>query len=189
MTLRHRIAAVAGLAVAVTVLIAAGAVFLAVRAQLHQQIDAALGARAGELAPATDPDHDDAHVCAGGQDGDRRFPAPSNDDDDARFGGAEGYVQILCADGTVVRPTGARSVLPTSGGARAIARSGSGEALDSIEVAGTHLRVLTRALPSERGAVQVARPLTEVDHALRNILIVLAVVAAAGIALAAGLGA
>jgi two-component system, OmpR family, sensor histidine kinase MprB len=37
--------------------------------------------------------------------------------------------------------------------------------------------------------VQVARPLTEVDHALRNIFIVLAIVSAAGVALAAALGA
>jgi two-component system sensor histidine kinase MprB len=43
-------------------------------------------------------------------------------------------------------------------------------------------------MPGARGAVQVARPLTEVDHALRDILIVLGVVAAAGIALAAALG-
>ena len=37
--------------------------------------------------------------------------------------------------------------------------------------------------------MQVARPLTEVDHALRDLLLVLAVVGAAGIALAAALGA
>ena len=37
--------------------------------------------------------------------------------------------------------------------------------------------------------MQVARPLTEVDHSLRDILLVLAVVAAAGVALAAALGA
>jgi two-component system sensor histidine kinase MprB len=55
-------------------------------------------------------------------------------------------------------------------------------------VASTHLRVLTEALPRSRGAVQVARPLTEVERALRDILIVLAVVAAAGVALAAALG-
>ena len=50
MTLRHRIAAVAGLAVAMTVLIAAAAIYVAVRAQLRQQIDDALRARAHELA-------------------------------------------------------------------------------------------------------------------------------------------
>ena len=190
MTLRHRIAAVAGLAVAVTVLIAAAAIFVAVRAQLHRQIDDALRSRAQELAGGKDPDHIPDGGCGpGAADRDRSFPAPRSDRDDARFGGAEGYAQILCADGTVLRPTGATTVLPASGRARVIARSGSGEALVSTEVAGLHLRILTRALPAGRGALQVARPLTEVDHALRNILVVLGVVAAAASALAAGLGA
>jgi two-component system sensor histidine kinase MprB len=184
MTLRHRIAAVAGLAVLVTVLVAAAAIYFAVRAQLHEQIDDALRARAGELA---DADHE--RPCERGTgDGEHSFRAPA-DRDDARFGGAEGYAQIVCPDGTVLRPEGATTVLPVSGQARAIAESGSGEALSTTQVAHTHVRVLTQALAPGRGAVQVARPLTEVDHALRDILVVLAVVAAAGIALAAGLGA
>lgn len=192
MTLRHRIAAVAGLAVAVTVLLAATAIFLAVGAQLHRQIDDALQSRAREMAGAPDPDRDHDGVCGAGggaADGGRAFTAPRSDRDDARFGGAEGYVQILCADGRVLRPAAVTTGLPVSGPALAIARSGSGQALASMEVAGTHLRVLTLALPSKLGAVQVARPLTEVDHALRDILLVLAVVAAAGVALAAALGA
>ncbi len=180
MTLRHRIAGVAGLAVLVTVLIAAAAIFVAVRAQLHEQIDDALRARAHELI-----ERGHERPC---DNDDRAFPAPA-DRDDARFGGAEGYTQIVCADGTVVRPDGATTALPVSGEARTIARSGSGETLSSTRVAGIHVRVLTRALGSGRGAVQVARPLTEVDHSLRDILIVLAIVAAAGIALAAGIGA
>ncbi len=181
MTLRHRIAAAAGLAVAVTVVIAAAAIFVAVRSQLHQQIDDALRARADELA-----DHNRDGQC--GPVAGRAFPEP-NDRDDAAFGGAEGYAQIVCRDGTVVRPEGATTGLPVSARTRAIARAGSGEALSSTRVAETHLRVLTRALPSHGGAVQVARPLTEVDHSLRDMLAVLAIVAAAGIALAAGLGA
>lgn len=186
MTLRHRIAAVSGLAVAVTVLIAAAAIFFAVSARLHAQIDDALRARAQELATATDPDHDGDDICA------RRhgsFPPVPSDRDDARFGGAEGFVQIVCADGTVLRPVGATTGLPTSSRDLRIARSSSGEQLVSTEVADTHVRVLTRALGPGLGAVQVARPLTEVDGSLRDILIVLAVVAATGIALAAGLGA
>jgi len=178
-TLRHRIAAVAGLAVAVTVLIAAVAIFLAVRAQLHAQIDDALRARARELT-----EHQRGRAC----DGDQLFPVPT-DRDDGRFGGAEGYAQIICPDGSVLRPAGAAAGLPIAAAARTIARSGSGEALSDTRVAGTHLRVLTRALPSGNGALQVARPLTEVDHSMRDILIVLAAVAAAGIALAACLGA
>jgi two-component system, OmpR family, sensor histidine kinase MprB len=182
MTLRHRIAGVAGLAVAVTVLVAATAIFIAVRAQLHQQIDDALTARAQEL---TGREHQNPCVpgAAGGG-----FPAPRIDHDDARFGGAEGYAQFVCADGTVVRPPTAATRLPVSPRATAIARSGRGESLTTAHVHGTDVRVLTRGLGPGAGAVQVARPLTEVDHALRDILLVLLVVAAAGIALAAALG-
>jgi two-component system sensor histidine kinase MprB len=182
-TLRHRIAAVAGLAVAVTVVIAAAAIFVAVRAQLHRQIDDALRARAHEL---TDRDRDG--LCGSFGDREHAFPEPT-DRDDAAFGGAEGYAQIVCPDGTILRPEGATIGLPASAQARAIARAGSGEALSSTRVGQTHLRVLTRALPSQGGALQVARPLTEVDHSLRDVLAVLAIVAAAGIAFAAGLGA
>jgi two-component system sensor histidine kinase MprB len=189
-TLRHRIAAAAGLAVAVTVLIAATATFFAVSTRLHEQIDDALRSRAGELAAGTDPDHDESDVCARGPGrGDGSFPPPRSDRDDARFGGAEGYAQVVCADGTVLRPADATAELPASPRDVAIARAGAGQRLVSTDVAGVHLRVLTRSLGPGRGAVQVARPLTEVDHSLRNILIVLAVVSAAGIALAAGLGA
>jgi two-component system, OmpR family, sensor histidine kinase MprB len=185
-TLRHRIAAVAGLAVAVTVLVAAASIFVAVRAQLHEELDEALRARAQELAG---PEH--VGLCrAGGLGGDRGFPAPRSDRDDARLGGAEGYAQIVCADGRVMRPPGAAVALPVSAATRRVARAGGGApVLASTHVGATHVRVLTTALSDGGGAVEVARPLTEVDHALRNILIVLAVVAAAGIAIAAALGA
>ncbi len=188
MTLRHRIAAAAGLAVAVTVLVAATATFFAVSTRLHQQIDDVLRSRAHELASGADPDHDHeaSGVCAERNDS---FRPPPSDRDDARFGGAEGYQQVVCPDGTVFRPAGATADLPASPQDIATARSGSGQRLVSTTVAGIHLRVLTKALGPGQGAVQVARPLTEVDHSLRNILIVLAVVSAAGIALAAGLGA
>jgi two-component system, OmpR family, sensor histidine kinase MprB len=188
-TLRHRIAAVAGLAVAVTVLVAAAAIFLAVRAQLHRQIDDALRSRAQELATVPDPDHDHDRACVTGTNSGRAFAAPPTDHDDARFGGAEGYVQIVCPDGTVLRPKGSATGLVVSPAERAIARAGTGQELVSTRAGGVHVRVLTRALPSGGGAVQVARPLTEVDRSLRDVLIVLAVVAAAGIALAAALGA
>src|SRR5439155_18542162 len=136
--------------------------------------DDALRARAQELAGATDPDHDHDRACSPGAfDGDRAFPAAPSDRDDARLGGAEGYVQIVCPDGTVLRPQGVSSgLLTVSPAALSIARSGSGQQLVSTRSAGTHVRVLTRALPAGGGAVQVARPLTEVDRSLRDVLIV-----------------
>jgi two-component system sensor histidine kinase MprB len=56
-----------------------------------------------------------------------------------------------------------------------------------MEVDGVHLRVLTAGLGA-RGAVQVARPLTEVDNVLDRVLLVLVAVGVGGIALAAVLG-
>jgi two-component system sensor histidine kinase MprB len=55
-------------------------------------------------------------------------------------------------------------------------------------VAGTHLRVLTRGLP-KAGAIQIARPLGEVDRQLDRVLLVLLLVGAAGVALGAALAA
>jgi two-component system sensor histidine kinase MprB len=57
-----------------------------------------------------------------------------------------------------------------------------------MDVDGVHLRVLTAGLGEGR-AVQVARPLTEVDSVLDRVLIVLVAVGLGGIALAAVLGA
>ena len=54
-------------------------------------------------------------------------------------------------------------------------------------MSGVHLRVLTVGL-GRRGAAQIARPLTEVDHALRQLLLVLLAVGGVGILVAAVLG-
>jgi two-component system sensor histidine kinase MprB len=56
-----------------------------------------------------------------------------------------------------------------------------------MDVDGVHLRVLTAGL-GERGAVQVARPLTEVDNVLQRVLLVLVAVGVGGIAMAALFG-
>jgi two-component system sensor histidine kinase MprB len=72
--------------------------------------------------------------------------------------------------------------------ARAIARESSGEDLTDTTVDGTHLRVLTAGLGSG-GAIQVARPLEEIDRQLDKIVLVLLVVGAGGVALGAALGA
>jgi len=190
-SLRLRIAAVAGGAVAVTVLIAAGAIWFAVRAQLRGEVDDALRARTAALVQTADADRDGDHVCAPAAGDDDRETLPGADgDDDVRFGGAGGYAQVVCPDGTVVRERGARVALPVSAAARAVARgeTSGGARLADVSVDGTELRVLTTALPGG-GAVQVARPLTEVDRQLDRIVVVLALVAGAGVMLGAGLGA
>ncbi len=99
-------------------------------------------------------------------------------------------MEFISPRGAVQVPGGqssSPSIAPTAA-ARAIAASGRGPGLSDRTVKGTHLRVLTVGGGS-LGAVLIARPLTEVDHELSQILLILLLVGVAGIAIAALLGA
>ncbi len=136
MTLRTRIAAVAGVSVAVAVLAAAIGLYAAVRSDLRGEIDSALRARAREFvaapAPATGGVGGPARAAGGagasGPAGVRPAGAPpggyrANPDADdapgaggtgrfpgevepAPFGAASGYVQLVAPAGNVVVPGG-----------------------------------------------------------------------------------
>ena len=192
MSLRVRIAAAAALAVALVVVIAAGAIYLGVRAELRGEVDDSLRGRFGEIARVAD-----GHAPAGPPDegggappdeGARRpppgFPAAPRE----RFGGPGGVAQLVSPSGRVLRRPGGDEALPVDARTREIAARGTGEALTDATVDGTHLRVLTRAVPG-RGALQLARPLDEVDRQLDRVLLVLLVVGAAGVVLGAALAA
>jgi two-component system sensor histidine kinase MprB len=106
------------------------------------------------------------------------------------FAGAGGYIQFLRPDGRVVKSANEGSLprIPPSAAARAIAARGTGRELADVQVGGEHMRVLTLGV-GPGGAVQLARPLTEVDNELSNLVEILVAVGAAGILLAALLGA
>jgi two-component system sensor histidine kinase MprB len=197
MSLRTRIAAVAGVAVAVTVLTAAVVVYFAVRSSLRGEVEDGLTQRAEmfrggaprparERPPGRVPRLDELPPARDGRELlPPRFGPPPREED---FGGAGGYVQRITPDGDVDRPPGQRAELPVETWAREIAAGGNGRDLRDTTVDGTHLMVLTEGVGSE-GAIQVARPLTEVDSVLDEVLVALALVGVAGIALAALLGA
>lgn len=185
MSLRKRIAAVAGVAVAVIVVASAAIVYVAVRSNLRGEVERALDERAHALERRGGPPP--------GRPLDRR-PHPPPDrgrfgpsPNEERFGGAAGAVQLISPDGSVERPPGQRVALPLTPSAREIAERGSGRSLEDRDVDGTHLLVLTVGI-GERGAAQVARPLTEVDNVLDDVLLVLVIVGGAGIVLAVVLG-
>lgn len=219
MTLRARIAAVAGLAVALAVLVAAISLYVAVRSDLRGEVDKSLSQRAdafvgpasvggrgtpagsfglpvaspppGGFYPGGEPPphggvypHQSKPPSGGGDDG---FPSSV---EPAPLGGPSGYVQFVSPDGAVHVPAGQGSstTIPLSAADRAIARSGKGRVLSDRTVKGTQLRVLTLGTGA-RGAVLVARPLTEVNNELSRLLLILAIVGGVGIALAAALGA
>lgn len=198
MTLRTRIAAVASLSVALSVLAAAIGVYVAVRADLRGQLDSSLRQRAAELlAPGGErtgppagpaeqgsgpPSPSAGTANQGGGGFPRRVQPPP-------YGAASGYVQFIASNGEVQVPAGQGSSrrIPLTAGDLGIAASGRGSALSERTVGGTALRVLTLGA-GERGAVLVALPLSEVDHELSHLELLLAVLGAAGILLAAGLG-
>jgi two-component system sensor histidine kinase MprB len=177
MTLRRRIAGTAGLAVAIVVLAVALGIYVAVRAQLRGEVDDALRERAQPVAQ-----------FGYGRPGFVRGGAPPLDPHDAaRFGGAQGYVQVVGPGGESYRPPGESGALPVNDRDREIAATGSGEALRDVHVDGAHLRMITVGAGAT-GAVQVARPLNETDSVLRRVLWILVAIGVAGVALAAALG-
>ena len=173
MSFRARLTLVAAAAVALAVVGASAAIFLVVRDQLRAPIDEALRDRAVELA---------RHPLRGiGGPGGGRFLQPP------RFGDPSSYIQVVQADGTTLRPPLATVELPVDQRVLDVAEGRRDTFLTDMHVADTHLRVL--AFPYAPGfAVQVARPLTEVDAALGRIKLVLLLIAGAGIAVAAAFG-
>lgn len=187
MTLRARIAAVAGLAVAIAILATAVFTYLAVRSSLRGEIDSALADRADQLRERR-PGGGPPGAGPPGADGPPPIERLRPDQAASPFGGAAGFAQLVTASGRVLRPPGSPGELPVEDRAKDVARDGEGRYFDDMEVDGTHVRVLTQGLPG-RGAVQVARPLDEVDSQLSSLLVALAALGAVGIALGVGLGA
>jgi two-component system sensor histidine kinase MprB len=169
MTFRARLALVAAAAVALAVVVASFVVYFLVRDQLLSTVDDSLRTRAADLAQT--PVHDFKH-----------FTPPSSE-----LGGAPGYPQLVGQNGEVGLPPGVYTKLPVNADVIAIAREGKGTHFGDAYVNGTHIRVL--AFPYLPGvAVEIARPLTEVDHSLGRIKNILILIGGGGIAIAAALG-
>ncbi|HEX3239661.1 MAG TPA: HAMP domain-containing sensor histidine kinase [Solirubrobacterales bacterium] len=180
MPIRRRLAVAAAVAVAIAIATASLAAYLAVRSQLRGEVDSALHERAEGIQMIVETE------------GPMQAP-PSRQDlpepPQARFGGAAGFVQFLNSDGRVkVQAALGPERLPVTRQARAVATgSESGDVFEDETVDGDHLRVLTTPLEGG-GAVQVARPLDEVDSVMEQLILILVIVTVGGIGLAALLG-
>jgi two-component system sensor histidine kinase MprB len=194
MTLRRRLILMSVVAVAVTVLLAAAASYVALRSQLRGQADDALR-RQGDLivsvrggGVAVGPPGVGALVGPGGGTTRvvpptvlRTLPAPP-----PRLGGPADFVQILDHHGRVVGRSVQRAPLPSGTVERHVAEGKLGSVLTDAHVAGSHVRVFTKQVPGV-GALQLARSLDSTDRVLSRMRwILLAICAAAtGAALAA----
>jgi two-component system sensor histidine kinase MprB len=190
MGLRRRITLAAAAAVAVAIVLASVLSYFAVRDQLCAQVDAALRRQAAFVARegAQHPGEPFRSEGFGRQrpGGDQRsgtgprLPRPF-------LGGAAGYAQFVTPGGQTVRPPGDTIALPVDVRVRGLARGSGSTFLRDAHVAGGHVRIVSATVPG-RGAVEIARPLDEVDHVLRRMRLILLVLGAAGVALAAALG-
>jgi two-component system sensor histidine kinase MprB len=173
MSFRTRLVLASALAVALAIVAASALTYVLVRDELRSQVDEALHARAAttRLRIVQDPDTG------------RRFldvPPPL-------LGGAPGYTQLVTSNGTTIRPLGEEVELPIGDRDRHAAEGSEDAFFADAHVAGTHVRVLT--LPLGQGyALQIARPLNEVDSALARIRNWLLLIAALGVVFAAALG-
>lgn len=168
MTFRTRLALASAVAVAAAIAVASLVSYGLVRAQLRGSIDDALRARARQV-----------QVPIGGPLGEFGLPDPL-------LGGAGGYAQLVTASGGVFRRPDAKIPLPSEG-ARQVAAGTRDPYFEDATVADTRVRILT-AKYADGIAIQIARPLDEVDRTLDRLAGLLIAISAGGIALAAILG-
>jgi two-component system, OmpR family, sensor histidine kinase MprB len=167
MSFRARLTIAAAGAVAIAVVIASFVVYFVVRNELRAQVDDALIERAEVLS----------HKPL-----DEIFVAPVGE-----LGGATGYPQIVAGSGRRFHPPGETASLPVRPEDLEVATGERDKHLDDATVADTHVRYIT--VPYEFAfALQLARPLTEVDNALERIRALLFLIGLGGIGAASALG-
>ena len=169
MSFRARLALVAASAVALAVVAASFAVYFIVKNQLREPVDASLKDTARQIQHSR---NDDA----------RRLIYHLRAD----LGGAPGFPQGVLPSGQRVPSAPDATPLPINERDREVARGESQTFLRDTTAHGTHVRMITFQV--QGGAVQVVRPLTEVDHTLGQIQNWLILIGGGGIAIAAALG-
>jgi two-component system, OmpR family, sensor histidine kinase MprB len=195
-SLRARMGVAAGVAVALAVLAVTVSAYEGTRSELRGQVDSTLqritdryqtpqGGGPGGGPPFRSGGGQGLFNATGGGDCDHGLNV--NGPTAPAFGGAAGFAQLVSASGTICRGTGETSVIPVDSQVKALAKSGVGHYFTDMTVGGSHIRVLVTGVRGF-GALEVALPLTDVDHTLSNELLLMVIIAAGGIVLAALLG-
>jgi two-component system, OmpR family, sensor histidine kinase MprB len=177
-SLRARLTVGTACALAVAIVVGLFTAYVVVRAQLRGEIDRSLKAFATPLTrtgsqPARRPDLPDPLRLP-------RNRAPNT------LGGAAGYFQSVSATGKTSLPPGEKAHLPV-GLAQAVAAGKHASYFSDANVNRVHLRIYTTRT-SKDTALQIARPLTEVDRALGRIRLLFLVISLVAVAGAATLG-
>jgi two-component system sensor histidine kinase MprB len=161
----------------VAVAVASLAAYVAVRANLRGDVDDSLRNRAQEDLRGL---VFDSFGPGGAGDG-RFFGRPP------RRGEPTVYAQLVGSDGATHRPAEGGVELEVDARTLRVAAGTEGTYLSDQDVSGSHLRVITAQI-QPGVAIQVARPLNEVDSLLSGLRIALIAVTGAGVVIGAGLG-
>jgi two-component system, OmpR family, sensor histidine kinase MprB len=214
-SLRRRLALLSAAAVALAIVLASVIVYALVRDRLRDQVDDDLRGQAERtmarlegvftqaIAPggAVEPGALGGIIARAeappGQAGAPGGPLPAKGASGAGEilalppsspGTAPALGQIVAADGTAIRGPGSSIEIPVSASAQEVAAEAGGTRFEDVEVGGdTTLRVLTQPLV-KGAALQVASSLEPTDDTLSNLVVILFLVSAGGIALGAALG-
>lgn len=170
MTIRRRLALAAGIAVAVAVAAASLSAYLVVRTRLLVDVDSGLREQVARVTH-----------------GERPLPPLGIARRRARFGDPEVYAQIITADGSRSVDPNHAALLPVTERDRAVAAGTEGAYLWDAEVRGVQLRGITAAM-APGVAIEIARPVDEIQSVLGGLGVVLLTVTGAGVAMGAGLG-
>ena len=197
MNFRSRLAVAAAVAVAVAVVAASVTTYFLVRSELRSEVDRALEERAqvvlfapGRVVAEAVRGRDGARGGRGRGGRIRGIPPP-------RFGGAGGIVQLVSEDGAVIgmqtqlaedeeADDDELEALPVSDKTLDVA-AGAKPFFEDVEIEGTSVRMLT--VPLQDGvALQIGRPLDEVNGVTDQLGWILLIISLAGVVLAGGLG-
>jgi two-component system sensor histidine kinase MprB len=169
--LRTRFTLAVASAVAVAVAVIAAVSYVAIRADLRDQVQRQLTARASRVL------HDAARMRGGIP---RGWIPPHSD----RFGDSSPYTQIITSDGQVWAPASYQGALNASTNASQVADGTRGAYYYDATIDAVHALVLVEPL-GHGLAVEAAEPLNTVDSELTSIAAALTVIGAVGIGLAA----
>jgi two-component system, OmpR family, sensor histidine kinase MprB len=203
LSLRARMGLAAGVAVAIAVIAVAVSAYAGTSSELHSELDQSLQSLSRQVLdnggpPGAENPGNAGEIPETGH-GAGRFLNPSGGAQDCDeglgferqrggpFGSASGFLTLVQRNGSTCYPSSQTYSIPVTSGFKAIAARGSGRVYTDMQVHGSEVRVLATGIGS-RGALLVALPLKDVDHALERQLVLLVIIAAAGIALAALLG-
>ncbi len=170
MTLRTRVTLAAGLAVLLAVVAVSVTVYVIMRGNLYRQIDESLS----HYGPAS------------GSAGQHGVPPDASAVQRDLPLAHQVFRQVVDRDGTVVAMFGERR-LPVTAVVLAVARGERRDAFFDTDVDGTSVRVYVTSA-GQGTALQVGRSLTEVEQALRQLVLALIAISVVAVGLAAVIG-